>query len=56
MVSRVAVLSDVHGVLPVLKAELDELDEPAVATADTIVITGDHDSGPSTGRGTEPAT
>ena len=53
MVSRVAVLSDVHGVLPVLEAELDE---PAVATADTIVITGDHASGPSTGRGTEPAT
>lgn len=43
MVSQVAVLSDVHGVLPVLKAVLDE---PDVAAADLIVLTGDHASGP----------
>ena len=39
----VAVLSDVHGVLPVLEAVLAE---PAVATADHIVVTGDHAAGP----------
>jgi len=43
MVSQVAVLSDVHGVLPILKAVLDE---PDVAAADLIVLTGDHASGP----------
>lgn len=43
MVSSVAVLSDVHGVLPVLEAVLDE---PEVLAADLIVVTGDHASGP----------
>ena len=43
MVSSVAVLTDVHGALPMLEAVLDE---PEVATADTIVIAGDHASGP----------
>lgn len=42
-VQRVAVLSDVHGVLPVLEAVLDE---PDVAAADLIVVTGDHTAGP----------
>ncbi|MDN5853881.1 MAG: metallophosphatase family protein [Actinomycetia bacterium] len=40
---NVAVLSDVHGVLPVLDAVLAE---PAVAAADHIVVTGDHAAGP----------
>ncbi|MEO7270319.1 MAG: metallophosphoesterase family protein [Knoellia sp.] len=40
---RVAVLSDVHGVLPVLEAVLAE---PDVAGADLIVVTGDHTAGP----------
>lgn len=40
---RVAVLSDVHGVLPVLEAVLAE---PDVASADLIVVTGDHTAGP----------
>lgn len=43
MVATVAVLSDVHGVLPVLDAVLGE---PEVASADLIVVTGDHASGP----------
>lgn len=43
MISRVAVLSDVHGVLPVLEAVLAE---PDVATADLVVVTGDHMAGP----------
>jgi predicted phosphodiesterase len=43
MVSQVAVLSDVHGVLPVLEAVLDE---PEVLSADLIVVTGDHAAGP----------
>ena len=43
MVARVAVLSDVHGVLPVLDAVLAE---PAVAGADLVVVTGDHAAGP----------
>ena len=43
MVQQVAVLSDVHGVLPVLEAVLAE---PAVAEADLIVVTGDHAAGP----------
>lgn len=43
MVSKVAVLSDVHGVLPVLEAVLAE---PEVAGADLVVVTGDHASGP----------
>jgi predicted phosphodiesterase len=43
MVPSVAVLSDVHGVLPMLDAVLAE---PAVAEADLIVVTGDHASGP----------
>jgi len=43
MASSVAVLSDIHGVLPVLDAVLAE---PAVAAADLIVVTGDHAAGP----------
>jgi len=43
MVGQVAVLSDVHGVLPVLQAVLAE---PEVAAADLVVVTGDHASGP----------
>ena len=44
--SSVAVLSDIHGVLPVLDAVLAE---PAVAGADLIVVTGDHAAGPQPG-------
>ncbi|TMR98592.1 metallophosphoesterase family protein [Nonomuraea basaltis] len=40
---RVAVLSDVHGVLPALEAVLAE---PDVAAADLIVLTGDMAAGP----------
>ncbi|MER6949937.1 metallophosphoesterase family protein [Nonomuraea sp. NPDC000554] len=40
---RVAVLSDVHGVLPALEAVLAE---PDVAAADLIVLTGDVAAGP----------
>ena len=40
---QVAVLSDIHGVLPVLDAVLAE---PEVASADLIVVTGDHAAGP----------
>ena len=43
MVSSVAVLSDVHGVLPVLEAVLAE---PDVKTAELVVVTGDHAAGP----------
>jgi predicted phosphodiesterase len=43
MLNSVAVLSDVHGVLPVLAAVLEE---PDVAGADLIVVTGDHAAGP----------
>jgi putative phosphoesterase len=43
MVRQVAVLSDVHGVLPVLEAVLAE---PEVAAADLVVVTGDHAAGP----------
>jgi predicted phosphodiesterase len=41
--NSVAVLSDIHGVLPVLDAVLAELE---VASADLVVVTGDHESGP----------
>jgi putative phosphoesterase len=40
---RVAVLSDIHGVLPALEAVLAE---PEVAAADRIVLTGDTTAGP----------
>jgi putative phosphoesterase len=43
MVTSVAVLSDIHGVLPVLDAVLGE---PDVQSAELIVITGDHAAGP----------
>jgi predicted phosphodiesterase len=43
MVATVAVLSDIHGVLPALDAVLAE---PAVAAADRIVLTGDIAAGP----------
>jgi predicted phosphodiesterase len=43
MASSVAVLSDIHGVLPVLEAVLAE---PEVRSADRIVVTGDHAAGP----------
>ncbi|WP_433184460.1 metallophosphoesterase family protein [Actinoallomurus sp. CA-150999] len=43
MVNRVAVLSDVHGVLPAVEAVLAE---PDVAAADLIVLTGDIACGP----------
>lgn len=43
MLKRVAVLSDVHGVLPALEAVLAE---PDVSTADHIVLTGDIAAGP----------
>jgi predicted phosphodiesterase len=46
MISTVAVLSDIHGVLPVLDAVLAE---PDVRAADLIVVTGDHASGPQPG-------
>ncbi|MEO8328670.1 MAG: metallophosphoesterase family protein [Candidatus Nanopelagicales bacterium] len=39
----IAVLSDIHGVLPVLDAVLDE---PSVRASDLIVVTGDHAAGP----------
>jgi putative phosphoesterase len=39
----VAVLSDIHGVLPVLEAVLAE---PDVRAADLVVVTGDHAAGP----------
>ncbi|MDN3262444.1 metallophosphoesterase family protein [Streptomyces sp. CSDS2] len=43
MPNRVAVLSDIHGVLPALEAVLAE---PDVRTADRIVLTGDIAAGP----------
>ncbi|MFI8849896.1 metallophosphoesterase family protein [Streptomyces sp. NPDC053499] len=43
MLNRVAVLSDIHGVLPALDAVLAE---PEVSTADRIVLTGDITAGP----------
>lgn len=43
MFRSVAVLSDIHGVLPVLDAVLSE---PLVEDADAIVVTGDHAAGP----------
>ena len=43
MLETVAVLSDVHAVLPVLEAVLAE---PDVAAADLVVVTGDHVAGP----------
>ncbi|MET8232884.1 metallophosphoesterase family protein [Micromonospora sp. NPDC005298] len=43
MPNRVAVLSDIHGVLPALEAVLAE---PDVAAADLIVLTGDIAAGP----------
>jgi predicted phosphodiesterase len=43
MVSSVAVLSDIHGVLPSLEAVLDE---PDVRAAERIVLTGDIAAGP----------
>ncbi|WP_422734594.1 metallophosphoesterase family protein [Micromonospora sp. WMMD558] len=43
MPDRVAVLSDIHGVLPALEAVLAE---PDVAAADLIVVTGDIAAGP----------
>lgn len=41
--ASVAVLSDIHGVLPVLEAVLAE---PDVQSADLVVVTGDHAAGP----------
>ena len=43
VVSSVAVLSDVHGALPVLDAVLAE---PDVKAAELVVVTGDHAAGP----------
>lgn len=43
MVSSIAVLSDIHGVLPALERVLAE---PAIEDADLIVVTGDHTWGP----------
>ncbi|MFC7550284.1 metallophosphoesterase family protein [Plantactinospora sp. GCM10030261] len=43
MLTTVAVLSDIHGVLPALEAALAE---PDVAAADRIVLTGDIAAGP----------
>ena len=43
MLNSVAVLSDVHGVLPALDAVLAE---PEVRHADLVVLTGDHAAGP----------
>ncbi|MGH8829044.1 MAG: metallophosphoesterase family protein, partial [Jiangellaceae bacterium] len=43
MVASVAVLSDIHGVLPALDAVLSE---PEVAVAEKIVLTGDIAAGP----------
>ncbi|MEW1845672.1 metallophosphoesterase family protein [Nonomuraea angiospora] len=40
---RIAVLSDIHGVLPALEAVLDE---PEVAGADVVALTGDMAAGP----------
>ena len=43
MPASVAVLSDIHGVLPVLEAVLAE---PDLRAADLVVVTGDHAAGP----------
>jgi len=43
MFTSVAVLSDIHGMLPALDAVLAE---PTVASAEVIVVTGDHTWGP----------
>ncbi|HEX5088909.1 MAG TPA: metallophosphoesterase family protein [Nocardioides sp.] len=43
MVMSIAVLSDIHGVLPVLDAVLAE---PDVLAAELVVVTGDHAAGP----------
>lgn len=43
MLERVAVLSDIHGVLPALEAVLAE---PEVRSADRVVLTGDIAAGP----------
>jgi putative phosphoesterase len=43
MVASVAVLSDIHGVLPALEAVLAE---PVIVGTDLIVVTGDHTWGP----------
>ncbi|MDT8914036.1 metallophosphoesterase family protein [Amycolatopsis sp. PS_44_ISF1] len=43
MFSSVAVLSDIHGVLPALEAVLAE---PDVRTAEAVVLCGDHAAGP----------
>ncbi|MFC4610377.1 metallophosphoesterase family protein [Streptomyces maoxianensis] len=43
MLNQVAVLSDIHGVLPALEAVLDE---PEVRAADRVVLTGDITAGP----------
>src|SRR5437879_6121747 len=43
MLDTVAVIADVHGVLPVLEAVLAQ---PEVRTADRIVVCGDHAAGP----------
>ena len=43
MFATVAVLSDVHGVLPALEAVLAE---PEVLAADAVVLTGDLAAGP----------
>ncbi|MEV7325549.1 metallophosphoesterase family protein [Streptomyces sp. NPDC093970] len=45
--ARVAVLSDIHGVLPALEAVLAE---PDVVAADRIVLTGDITAGPQPGQ------
>lgn len=47
MAHRVAVLSDIHGVLPALEAVLAE---PDVRSADRIVLTGDIAAGPQPGE------
>jgi predicted phosphodiesterase len=46
-VSSVAVLSDIHGVLPALEAVLAE---PAVVAAEWVVLTGDITAGPQPGE------
>jgi predicted phosphodiesterase len=43
MIETVAVLADIHGVLPVLDAVLAE---PDVLAAERIVVCGDHAAGP----------
>lgn len=48
MLSRAAVLSDIHGVLPALEAVLAE---PDVCAVDRIVLTGDITAGPQPAQG-----